>query len=85
MKEAMSSLSSSSSGTVVSVPMSVSSSSPPSSEGARIQCLVALSVSPARSHSSLAGELGRSVRVIYSKISENISQSGFCFGESSGF
>ena len=58
VKEAMSSLSSS--GTVVSVPVSASpSSSPPSSGGARTQWLVALSLRLTRSHSALADVLGR--------------------------
>ena len=53
-----------SSGAVVSVPVSASSSSPPSSGGARIQQLVALSVRPARSHCPPADTLGKTARVI---------------------
>ena len=61
VKEAMPSLSSS--GAVVFVPVSASSSSPPSS-GAGVQWLVALSMRPARSHCSLADMLGGTARVM---------------------
>ena len=61
MKEATSSLSSS--GTVVGS-VSVSSSSPPSSRGARTQWLLALSVRPARCHCALADLLSGTARVM---------------------
>ena len=59
LKEAMSSLSS---GTVMSIPVSASSSPPPSKGGVRAQWFLVLSVSPSRSHCSRADVFARLLR-----------------------